>query len=265
MKASVPEKTKELLRRYAAEYETEDFVAGDPSRFMHQVKGLGGSPENVEATAFVASCLSFGSISQFVPKIRSLIDFAHGDMDGWIRGGRFERDIDEGRAGRFYRFVTFADLALFLRSYRRVMEGCGTLGAYVKAAGDGTGLGAVKALCAAFAKSGSRHLVPADAKSACKRLCMFLRWMVRTGSPVDLGLWDFIDRRTLVMPLDTHVLSEAVRLGLASARQASMAAAVRLTAVMAEVFPDDPLKGDFALFGHGLNALRESGRKAGAS
>lgn len=254
MKASVPKKTQELLRRYAAEYETADFVAGDPSRFMHQVKDCGGSAENIEATAFVASCLSFGSISQFVPKIRSLLDFARGDMDGWIRRGLFERDIDVGASGRFYRFVTFGDLSLFLRAYGDVMKKHGTLGAYVEAAGDGTGLGAVKALCAAFAESGSRHLVPADAKSACKRLCMFLRWMVRTGSPVDLGLWRFIDRRTLVMPLDTHVLSEAERLGLASAKQASMAAAVRLTAAMAEVFPDDPLKGDFALFGHGLHS-----------
>ena len=254
MKIAVTEKTKDLLKRYAAKYETDDFVAGDPSRFMHWVKNDGGSAENIEATAFVASCLSFGSISQFVPKIRSLLDFAHGDMDGWIRSGAFERDVKEDHSCRFYRFVTFTDLLLFLRAYRRIMQKNGTLGAYVKASCDGTGLGAVKALCAAFAESGSHHLVPADTKSACKRLCMFLRWMVRTDSPVDLGLWSFIDKRTLVMPLDTHVLDEAVRLELASARQASMAAAVRLTAAMAEVFPDDPLKGDFALFGHGLHA-----------
>ena len=251
---AVSEKTKALLRQYADRYETEDFVAGDPSRFMHWVKNNGGSAENIEATAFVASCLSFGSISQFVPKIRSLLDFAQGDMDAWIRGGAFERDVKEISSCRFYRFVTFTDLKLFLRAYRRIMQEHGTLGAHVESSCDGTGLGAVKALCAAFATSGSHHLVPTDAKSACKRLCMFLRWMVRADSPVDLGLWRFVDRRKLVMPLDTHVLDEAVRLGLASARQASMAAALRLTATMAEVFPDDPLKGDFALFGHGLHA-----------
>jgi len=240
-----------MLARYAAEYETADFVAGDPSRFMHRAKTSGAPAEEVEAEAFVASCLSFGSIAQFVPKIETLIGLASGEMARWILRGGFERDLPDG-PGRFYRFVTYDDLRAFFTAYRQIMRRHGTLGAYVKAAGDGTGLGAVKALCAAF--SGSRHLVPADAKSACKRLCMFLRWMVRTDSPVDLGLWDFIDRRTLVMPLDTHVLSEAARLGLAPGRQASMAAAMRLTKELASVFPDDPLKGDFALFGHGLAA-----------
>ena len=83
---------------------------------------------------------------------------------------------------------------------------------------------------------------------------MFLRWMVRDGSPVDLGLWaDRIDKKSLIMPLDTHVLTEASRLGLITSRCTSMSAARRLTAALAEVFPDDPLKGDFALFGYGVN------------
>ena len=78
--------------------------------------------------------------------------------------------------------------------------------------------------------------------------------MVRGGSPVDLGLWeDFIDRRTLVMPLDTHVIAQSVKFGLADGKCASMAAAVRLTRKAAEIFPDDPLKADFALFGAGTS------------
>ena len=83
---------------------------------------------------------------------------------------------------------------------------------------------------------------------------MFLRWMVRSGSPVDLGLWSgFIDRRTLVVPLDTHVLQEAKKLGLLKSTSASMSAAKRLTAALAEAFPDDPVRGDFALFGFGVD------------
>ena len=83
---------------------------------------------------------------------------------------------------------------------------------------------------------------------------MFLRWMVRSGSPVDLGLWsDFIDRRTLIIPMDTHVVQEANALGLLNGKCASMSAARRLTARLAQVFPDDPMKGDFALFGYGVN------------
>lgn len=83
---------------------------------------------------------------------------------------------------------------------------------------------------------------------------MFLRWMVRDNSPVDLGLWsNLIDKRTLIMPMDTHVIQEACRLGLSTSRTASMSAAVKLTAKMGEIFPDDPLLGDFALFGYGVN------------
>ena len=246
--------TAELLRRYAAEYETADFVSRDPSQFMHRCNCKGGAAGR-EAAAFLASCLSFGSISQFVPKIVRLFGMANGDVDAWVRSGAFRRDIPCDSCRCFYRFATCAHLRALLEAYRRVMLEHGTLGGCVRANGDGTGLGAVKAICAAFAGSGAGYLVPADAKSACKRICMFLRWMVRTDSPVDLGLWaDFIDRRTLIIPLDTHVLQEAARLGLVSGRQSSMSAARRLTAALAEVFPDDPLKGDFALFGHGLNS-----------
>ena len=88
-----------------------------------------------------------------------------------------------------------------------------------------------------------------NAKSSCKRLCMFLRWMVRDGSPVDLGIWPFIDKSTLIMPLDTHVLQEARRLGLIKTKAATMSTALRLTEQLRRVFPGDPLKADFALFG----------------
>ena len=249
--------TKRLLRRYAAKYETADFFQGgsDPSCFMHEVAAAKGDA-NREATAFVASAFSFGSIGQFVPKVRGIVQLASGDVDGWIRSGAFLRHVPPGGKS-FYRFVTYSNLRSFLSAYRALMNAHGTLGEYVRAHGDGTGLGAVKAICAAFRGSDSGYLVPVDATSACKRVCMFLRWMVRGPSPVDLGLWKgFIDRRTLVVPLDTHVLAQAVELGLATSRNASMHAALRLTESLAEAFPDDPLKGDFALFGHGLFSSR---------
>lgn len=78
--------------------------------------------------------------------------------------------------------------------------------------------------------------------------------MVRDKSPVDLGLWsEFIDKRTLIMPMDTHVVQEAIALGLLNSKSNSMSNAVKLTNKLSEIFPDDPLKGDFALFGYGVN------------
>ena len=242
---------RRLLVRYADKYETPQFLEGDPSWFMHQVSGAA----NQEATAFVASCLSFGSRSQFIPKIQWLLDRAGGDMDRWIRSGAFEKDVPPDASRCFYRFFTFETMNSFLRAYRRLMGEHGTLGGFVRNEAGGDGVRAVEAICRYFTACGLSVVVPKDAHSACKRVCMFLRWMVRSGSPVDIGLWsDFIDRRTLVMPLDTHVVQEACRLGLLKSRCASMCAARRLTVSLAEAFPDDPCRGDFALFGYGVAA-----------
>ena len=83
---------------------------------------------------------------------------------------------------------------------------------------------------------------------------MFLRWMVRDNSPVDLGLWsDLIDKSTLIIPMDTHVLQEAERLGLITSKCTSMSAAMKLSQKLSEIWPDDPTKGDFALFGLGVD------------
>ena len=147
--------------------------------------------------------------------------------------------------------MTYANLHAFLCAYQQIMRKYGTLGEYVRGNGDGTGLGAVKAICSAFADSDVGYLVPANVSSACKRICLFLRWMVREP-PVDLGLWkDFIRRESLIMPLDAHVLKQARKLKLLKKESATMATARKLTAIMSEVFPGDPLRGDFALFGQG--------------
>ena len=241
---------KRLLVRLADEYETASFIDGDPSQFMHRVEG----DANREATAFVASSLSFGARSQFLPKVQWLIDRADGDIDRWIRSGAFEKDVPPDGSRCFYRFFTFETMNAFLRAYRDLMKSFGTLGGYVRAECGGDALKAVQAVCGYFSSRGLSVVVPKDAKSACKRVCMFLRWMVRDGSPVDIGLWSgFIDKSTLVIPLDTHVVQEACRLGLLASPCASMCAAKRLTAALAEAFPGDPCRGDFALFGYGVS------------
>ena len=245
------DKTRQLLRTLADRYETAGFIDGDPSWFMHQVDGDG----NREATAFVASCLSYGSRTQFMPRIQWLLDRAGGNMDGWVRSGAFECDVRPGDSQCFYRLYTVGQMHSLLSRYRQMLAEYGTMGEYVRRHAAGDGLSAVDALTRWFGGQDASGIVPKDTQSACKRVCMFLRWMVRDGSPVDLGLWaDFIDRRTLIIPLDTHVVQEARRLGLLRSASASMAAARRLTSALAEVFPDDPVRGDFALFGYGVDA-----------
>ena len=96
--------------------------------------------------------------------------------------------------------------------------------------------------------------VSQNPKGACKKLHMFLRWMVRRGSPVDLGLWDWASAADLLIPLDTHVLQESARLGLIAPNAAASAkTAIDLTQKMAQVFPGDPARADYALFGLGVD------------
>ena len=238
-----------LLREYADRYETADFLPADPSWFMHQVTGAA----NREVTAFIASCLSYGSRRQFMPKIQSIIDMAGGDVYSWIRNGLFEKDVPDDGATCFYRLYTNHTMFVLFVALRQMLDECGSIGCYV-CSNATDGFSSVKALTDYFASKGIETIIPKNTTSACKRICMFLRWMVRDKSPVDLGLWsDFIDKRTLIIPMDTHVLQEACRLGLVESKTASMTAARKLTARLAEIFPEDPLKGDFALFGYGVN------------
>ncbi len=245
------ENTKKRLRALARRYETVSFLEEDPSKFMHLMK----SEADKEAAAFIASALSFGSRAQFLPKIAAILEAAGEKPDMWIRTGAFAKFFGQNDKRCFYRFFTHADMHSFFKAYANVMRTHGTLGGFVKSESPLDAAEAVKAICRRFAQEGSTNVIPKDGSSACKRVCMFMRWMVRSGSPVDLGLWaGFIDRKTLVIPLDTHVLQEAKKLGLVKSSAASMAAARRLTAALAEAFPDDPVRGDFALFGHGVSA-----------
>jgi uncharacterized protein (TIGR02757 family) len=246
--AMMNNETRERLIALAERYETADFIVGDPSWWMHQVEG----ERNQEAMAFVASALSYGSRSQFMPKIGQLLEWAGGDMEGWLRSGAYREHFTIGDKQCFYRLYNNDTMRRFFDAYSELLATHGSMKEYV----SGTALQAVNAICRWFAEHDGGGVVPKDTTSACKRVCMFLRWMVRDGSPVDLGLWkDIIDKRTLIMPLDTHVVSEAMKLGLLQSRCASMSAALRLTDAMREAFPDDPLRGDFALFGYGVDGL----------
>lgn len=245
----------------ARKYEKKEFLDGDPSWFMHQVEG----DANKELLAFVASALSYGSRAQFLPKIRYVLECSGGDIAGWLLRGDYQRAFPDDDSC-YYRLYTNRMMRTFLDALALMVRQYGSMKAFVMSLDEGGGmrdsitcLDAIVSLTSWFAAHGSSGVVPKNAQSSCKRLCMFLRWMVRDGSPVDLGLWsDIIDRRTLIMPMDTHVVQEANRLGLIHSKSTTMAAAIKLTDRLREVFPDDPLKGDFALFGYGVDTTYAS-------
>lgn len=246
---------KALLRRLADKYETEEFLQGDPSWFMHQVAGR----ENQEVMGFLASVLSYGRRDLFFPKIQYMLDRSHGEPQRWVLEKLYEHDIpDDDRC--YYRLYNNRMMRHLLDATQELLAAYGSLGAFAKAKSPRhTALEALEALAAHYQGRGIKGMVPSPLTSVAKRPCMFMRWMVRPGSPVDLGLWSlFIDKSTLFVPMDTHVLQEARRLGLITSKSASWHTVVQLTDSLREAFPDDPARGDFALFGVGVDNVGEA-------
>lgn len=98
-----------------------------------------------------------------------------------------------------------------------------------------------------------KHVATPISKSTCKRLCMFLRWMVRDDDKgVDFGIWKTIKPTQLLIPLDVHVERQARRLGLLERTKVDWQAVLELTESLRQFDKNDPVKFDFALFGLGI-------------
>jgi uncharacterized protein (TIGR02757 family) len=98
-----------------------------------------------------------------------------------------------------------------------------------------------------------KHIATPEKKSNCKRLNMFLRWMVRKDEKgVDFGIWNYIKPSQLICPIDVHVARVAKHVGLLQRKQIDWRAALELTEYLRTLDPLDPVKYDFALFGLGV-------------
>ena len=98
-----------------------------------------------------------------------------------------------------------------------------------------------------------KHIASPIKNSTCKRINMFLRWMVRKDSAIDFGIWDQIQPKDLIMPIDVHVSRVARKLGLLEREKDDWKAAVELTHHLKQFDALDPVKYDIALFGAGVN------------
>ena len=270
------------LRNLADRYEVSSFCDEDPSQFLrwYQPAAGRGTIADVEAASFIAAMLAFGNRKQFIPKIRQILNTAdnfacRGSISEWLKSGQFKKDFPSG-AAKFYRFYSYDDMQAFFGELGDILKKAGSLGEFFESkykegkafpslqpaprssatpSPRGTPPKTPAALheliSAAFPNSA---IVPKGRSSANKRIHMFLRWMVRRGSTVDLGLWKWVDPAELLIPLDVHVMQEAIGLGLIpEGTAASRKTAELLTSALAEVFPGDPCRGDFALFGLGVD------------
>lgn len=261
------------LKRWAEQYETAEFIQSDPVQIPHRYD----SRVNIEISAFVTAWIAWGSRKQIIQKA-DFIDreIFKGEPYYYIMGNivfnsRFSPDYDpnatiKGKSEiigcydvpqwkqyksskeNFYRTFTYADFHDLCARLFDVYSKFENMEKALQAQPGGRPLEQLQRLF------GDVKGVPdMETKSGCKRLCMFLRWMCRNGSPVDFGLWTICDPRNLIIPLDTHVHKQALRLGLVKRRTPDLRTAIEITDRFAEIFPDDPTKGDFALFGYGVN------------
>lgn len=239
--------TEKLLRTLADRYETCCFVQDDPSCILKRYK----SAVDTECAAFIISVLSFGQRAQFMKKADIISAMYNNHPAEWLRSGKWKTDFISGE-NKFYRFYSYNDMREVFSVLQKMLTEEKTLGDFFRKKYEScTAKRLDEIISGQFLNC---RAVCHGKQSANKRVNMFLRWMVRIGSPVDLGLWTWFSPADLIIPLDTHVLAVAKQFGLISASAAGTAkTAVELTEVLKQVWPDDPCKGDFALFGLGIN------------
>ena len=140
MNPNIDKQLASRIRQLADKYETADFLAADPSSFMHRVTGA----DNQEAMAFIASCLSYGSRKQFFPKIQFVLDASGGETDRWVRSGEWQNDIAD-TSECYYRLYTQHDMHCLLAAYSHMLNSHGSMKAYVARCAT-TGIEAVEAI-----------------------------------------------------------------------------------------------------------------------
>jgi uncharacterized protein (TIGR02757 family) len=219
-------------------------------------------PGDREVVALLTACLAYGRVDLFGRALEGVLA-AMGPSPA-----AFVRDFDPARDGpafdRFiYRFNRPRDLVAFCVALRDVHARHGTLEKCF-AAGDDPAAPHIGPALERFARAfldadvralfprgrlsrGYRHLFPLPSVGGpCKRLHLFLRWMVRREAP-DFGLWPTVSPARLLVPVDTHVENMSRAIGLTRRRSRTWRMAEEITARLATLDPSDPVKYDFAL------------------
>ncbi len=250
------EEIRDFLNEKADEYNVPGFIPDDPVSVPH----LFSKKQDVEIAGFFAAMLAWGQRKTIISKSVELMermdnrpyDFImnHGDED--LR--RLE--------GFVHRTFNTTDLLYFTSFFRYHYERYDSLeDAFLPAANmkdSLTGFHEYFFSLPDYPDRTRKHIATPARKSACKRINMFLRWMVRNDDRgVDFGLWQRISPSRLICPCDVHVERIARRLGLINRRQVDWQTAEELTASLRLIDPNDPVRFDFALFGLGIEEKKD--------
>lgn len=232
--------------------------ATDPLQIVRRYR----RPDDREIVGFCAAALAFGRVTSVMQSIERLVAILGDRPAAYVR--RFEPERDAPAfAGLVHRWIREADLVALVWILRQILDRAGSIEAFFAEGldADAPDVGgaidsfSTRALALDLRRAYGRvprrlgvgYFFPrASAGSACKRLNLFLRWMVRHDA-LDLGVWSRVPASTLIVPLDTHVIRLGRCLGLTRYTSPGWAMARDITASLRQIDPDDPVKYDFAL------------------
>lgn len=244
--------TSKLLNSVFKQYHKAEFIHPDPLEFLDRYT----NSEDMEIVALIASSFAIGrvqSILQVVEKILQVLKSPKKDLMA-LNG----KELENAFSGFKYRFYTELSLIDFLMGMKGVIRKFGSLHNCFLAGVEQTSGDSIKSLSFFVSQlsteisMGQRVLPDPEKGSACKRLNLFLRWMVRKDD-IDPGIWMDIPKDILIVPLDTHMMQISQILGFTNRKSADMKTAVEITNALKIYDPVDPVRFDFSLTRLGIH------------
>lgn len=245
---------RELLEQKAAVYNRQDFIQKDPIVVPHRFR----RKQDIEIAGLFAAVLAWGNRTSIINSSNRIMSWMQESPYDFIRHHR-EKDL-EPMMHFAHRTFNGTDLLYFIDFLHRHYQRYDSLeDAFVPEPAyhaDDTAAALIHFRNYFFAgehpERTQKHISTPKRHSACKRLNMFLRWMVRKDKQgVDFGIWHKISPAQLICPLDVHVANVAHRFGLLPDTKSNWKNACLLTAQLRELDRNDPCRFDFALFGLG--------------
>lgn len=222
---------KEQLIDWAEKYNDPVYFDEDPIAYPRRFARDGASLKDIEIASVFAAHFAWGRRAMIVRDCERLFDHMEWRPLDYVMSGDWRDDPVS-----IHRTVKWSDTAAICRRLKDFY----------------TAQDSLETLSAKQIREVVFGQKP-DAKAPDKKINMMRRWLVRDDGKVDLGLWKHTSPSELLIPLDVHVYDQAVALGLTSRRSKDLATALQITDAFREIFPSDPAKGDFALFGYGVN------------
>jgi len=246
---------KDVLEKLYRKYNHRDLIKPDPLQFVYRYD----NPSDMEVAAFLAADLAYGRVEQIQKSLTNLFERMGDSPYAFIKG--FGKAEQKSLKGFKHRFTTDQDISDLLMLLHKILNQYGSIEKFFIQGinpGDRNIVPALSKFCNSLLEMysaehngktsrGIQYLLASPAKgSACKRLNLFLRWMVRDDD-VDTGLWKSIDKTRLVVPIDVHMGRLCKILGFYNQKAVSLKTAIKITEGFAEIEPADPVKYDFSL------------------